>query len=329
MKRLSSSDSLGALIPICPNSDEQSQKQEHGYNREFQTMLDGLDSDGCVEEYSGGISEKKRRLSLTQVKALERNFEVENKLEPERKVKLAQELGLQPRQVAVWFQNRRSRWKNKQLERNYGVLKSNYENLKINFDSLQRDKDSLLKEVRIRKLKHVAEKTSSESSKKRSLIYTKIRFLLDSQIRDLKSKLNQETLEHGNNFSVREGDEKVEDGGDDTELIVSEPGLNESASATLNDNGAVVSLFRDFKEGFTSSADSCYSSVILNDSKGSPNGAVSTNKVVLQKLILGSESHPENVKMEVQSLFGDEESCDFFSEEQAPTLHWYWPDQWT
>ncbi|CAM8902166.1 unnamed protein product [Rhodiola kirilowii] len=294
MKRLSSSDSLGALIPICPNSDEQSQKQEHGYNREFQTMLDGLDSDGCVEEYSGGISEKKRRLSLTQVKALERNFEVENKLEPERKVKLAQELGLQPRQVAVWFQNRRSRWKNKQLERNYGVLKSNYENLKINFDSLQRDKDSLLKEIR-----------------------------------DLKSKLNQETLEHGNNFSVREGDEKVEDGGDDTELIVSEPGLNESASATLNDNGAVVSLFRDFKEGFTSSADSCYSSVILNDSKGSPNGAVSTNKVVLQKLILGSESHPENVKMEVQSLFGDEESCDFFSEEQAPTLHWYWPDQWT
>ncbi|CAM8907664.1 unnamed protein product [Rhodiola kirilowii] len=294
MKRLSSSDSLGALIPICPNSDEQSQKQEHGYNREFQTMLDGLDSDGCVEEYSGGISEKKRQLSLTQVKALERNFEVENKLEPERKVKLAQELGLQPRQVAVWFQNRRARWKNKQLERNYGVLKSNYDNLKINFDSLQRDKDSLLKEIR-----------------------------------DLKSKLNQETLEHGNNFSVREGEEKVEDGGDDTELIVSEPELNESASATLNNNGAVVSLFRDFKEGFTSSADSCYSSVILNDSKGSPNGAVSTNKVVLQKLILSSESHPENVKMEVQNLFGDEESCDFFSEEQAPTLHWYWPDQWT
>ena len=50
---------------------------------------------------------------MDQVKALEKNFEVENKLEPERKVKLALELGLQPGQVAVWFQNRRSRWKTK------------------------------------------------------------------------------------------------------------------------------------------------------------------------------------------------------------------------
>ncbi|KAL0378954.1 UNVERIFIED_CONTAM: Homeobox-leucine zipper protein ATHB-16 [Sesamum radiatum] len=78
------------------------------YTREFQTMLEGLDENGgggCVEE-TGQVSEKKRRLRVDQVKALEKNFEVENKLEPERKVKLAQELGLQPRQVAVWFQNR-------------------------------------------------------------------------------------------------------------------------------------------------------------------------------------------------------------------------------
>lgn len=116
------------------------------YSRDFQSMLDGLDSDGCVEE-SSHVNEKKRRLSLHQVKALEKNFEVENKLEPERKVKLAQELGLQPRQVAVWFQNRRARWKTKQLERDYDVLKSSYDNLKLSFEALQRDKDSLLKEV--------------------------------------------------------------------------------------------------------------------------------------------------------------------------------------
>lgn len=109
-------------------------------------MLDGLDEEGCVEE-AGHVSEKKRRLSVEQVKALEKNFEVENKLEPERKVKLAQELGLQPRQVAVWFQNRRARWKTKQLERDYGLLKANYDALKVNFDALQRDNDSLLKEV--------------------------------------------------------------------------------------------------------------------------------------------------------------------------------------
>ncbi|XP_038699749.1 homeobox-leucine zipper protein ATHB-5-like [Tripterygium wilfordii] len=94
-------------------------------------MLDGLDEEGYIEE-SIHISEKKRRLSVDQVKALEKNFEVENRLEPERKMKLAQELGLQLRQVAVWFQNRRALWKTKQLERDYGVLKANYEALKLN-----------------------------------------------------------------------------------------------------------------------------------------------------------------------------------------------------
>lgn len=116
------------------------------YGREFQTMLEGLDEEGCVEE-SGHISEKKRRLSVDQVKALEKNFEVENKLEPERKVKLAQELGLQPRQVAVWFQNRRARWKTKQLERDYGHLKANHDALKHKYESLQRENESLLHEV--------------------------------------------------------------------------------------------------------------------------------------------------------------------------------------
>lgn len=90
---------------------------------------------------------KKRRLSSEQVQFLERSFEVENKLEPDRKVKLAQELGLQPRQVAVWFQNRRARWKTKQLERDYGVLKANFDALKVNYETLQRDNETLLKEV--------------------------------------------------------------------------------------------------------------------------------------------------------------------------------------
>lgn len=134
---------------IYYQSDEQSPRNNQVYSREFQTMLDGLDEEGCLEESGGHVSEKKRRLSVDQVKALEKNFEVENKLEPERKVKLAQELGLQPRQVAVWFQNRRARWKTKQLERDYGVLKANYDALKLNYDSLQHDNEALLKEVTI------------------------------------------------------------------------------------------------------------------------------------------------------------------------------------
>ncbi|KAM7483272.1 hypothetical protein LguiB_007855 [Lonicera macranthoides] len=91
--------------------------------------------------------DKKRRLKADQVQFLEKSFETENKLEPERKVQLAKDLGLQPRQVAIWFQNRRARWKNKQLERDYDVLQSSYNSLKADYENLLKDKDILKAEV--------------------------------------------------------------------------------------------------------------------------------------------------------------------------------------
>lgn len=104
------------------------------------------DGDDGGDEFSQQV-EKKRRLSFDQVRSLERNFEVENKLEPERKMQLAKELGLQPRQVAVWFQNRRARWKIKQLERDFEALTQDYHRLQADLDAVTRDKNSLKAEV--------------------------------------------------------------------------------------------------------------------------------------------------------------------------------------
>ncbi|KAK8971466.1 Homeobox-leucine zipper protein HOX13 [Platanthera guangdongensis] len=129
------------------------------------TALDGVELDdgdddaaadqelfpGEVNPASGG--EKKRRLGLEQVKALEKNFEVENKLDPERKLRIAHDLALQPRQVAVWFQNRRARWKTKQLERDYFALRTSYDALAVDCDSLRRDKLTLLAEIKELKTK--------------------------------------------------------------------------------------------------------------------------------------------------------------------------------
>ncbi|OVA17883.1 Helix-turn-helix motif [Macleaya cordata] len=84
--------------------------------------------------------ERKRRMRWDQLESLERSFQEEIKLEPERKIRLAQELGLQPRKVAVWFQNRRARWKAKQLERLYDALKQE-------FDVVSREKLKLQEEV--------------------------------------------------------------------------------------------------------------------------------------------------------------------------------------
>lgn len=78
---------------------------------------------------------------------LEMSFEAENKLEPEKKSELAKKLGLQPRQVAIWFQNRRARYKTKQLERDFDRLKSSYDSLLADHDSLLNDNHRLRSQV--------------------------------------------------------------------------------------------------------------------------------------------------------------------------------------
>ncbi|XP_068635682.1 homeobox-leucine zipper protein HAT5-like [Aristolochia californica] len=113
------------------------------------TFFQSFDQEETADDVDDGFHqpEKKRRLTADQVQFLERNFEVENKLEPDRKIQLAKDLGLQPRQVAIWFQNRRARWKTKQLEKDYEALKTSYNGLKIDYENLLQEKEKLKTEV--------------------------------------------------------------------------------------------------------------------------------------------------------------------------------------
>ena len=74
MKRLTTSDSSSPLITISPSTEEHSPRNKHVYGMEFQSMmLDGFEEEVCVEEASHH-SEKKRRLGVDQVKALEKKL---------------------------------------------------------------------------------------------------------------------------------------------------------------------------------------------------------------------------------------------------------------
>ncbi|XP_020574037.1 homeobox-leucine zipper protein ATHB-21-like [Phalaenopsis equestris] len=87
------------------------------------------------------VEGRKRRLSDEQVKLLEFSFRRERKLECRRKESLAMELGLDPKQVAVWFQNRRARLKSRKIEEEYWRLKS--ENDEAVIEKCQLEKEVL------------------------------------------------------------------------------------------------------------------------------------------------------------------------------------------
>lgn len=112
-------------------------------------------------EFGGGgkrgtkkkMKNNKRRFSEEQVKWLETMFQNESKLEPRQKAEVASQLGLHPRQVAIWFQNKRARWKSKQLQQDYDALRRNYDALASRFELLKRENQSL--SLQVQKLKEL------------------------------------------------------------------------------------------------------------------------------------------------------------------------------
>ncbi|XP_010934651.1 homeobox-leucine zipper protein HAT4 [Elaeis guineensis] len=86
-------------------------------------QLERTSSKGVSDEEDGEGSRKKLRLSKEQSAVLEECFKEHNTLNPKQKIALAKQLNLRPRQVEVWFQNRRARTKLKQTEVDCEYLK--------------------------------------------------------------------------------------------------------------------------------------------------------------------------------------------------------------
>ncbi|GAA0150174.1 hypothetical protein LIER_09174 [Lithospermum erythrorhizon] len=75
------------------------------------------------DDENGVNARKKLRLTKEQSAFLEESFKEHNTLNPKQKLALVKQLNLRPRQVEVWFQNRRARTKLKQTEVDCEYLK--------------------------------------------------------------------------------------------------------------------------------------------------------------------------------------------------------------
>eukprot|EP00252_Welwitschia_mirabilis_P003225 TRINITY_DN1330_c0_g1_i4.p1 TRINITY_DN1330_c0_g1~~TRINITY_DN1330_c0_g1_i4.p1 ORF type:complete len:183 (+),score=39.52 TRINITY_DN1330_c0_g1_i4:34-582(+) len=86
---------------------------------------------------------KKLRLSRAQSILLEENFKEHSTLTLKDKWALASRLNLEPRQVEVWFQNRRARTKLKRIEMEYKELKQCCQRLKDHNSKLEKELQEL------------------------------------------------------------------------------------------------------------------------------------------------------------------------------------------
>lgn len=91
---------------------------------------------------------QRKRLSQDQIRLLEASFDAAKKLEPERKFQLARELGVPPRQIAIWYQNKRARWKSQTLELDYSSIQLRLEAALAEKKRLAKEVDALRGELK-------------------------------------------------------------------------------------------------------------------------------------------------------------------------------------
>ncbi|KAK9097423.1 hypothetical protein Sjap_022920 [Stephania japonica] len=110
----------------CMAVDEEEEQIEETYTN---ILISGSNNSTSSNNNKYGNTKKKLRLTKEQLALLENCFKRHTTLNITQKLDLAVKLDLQPRQIEVWFQNRRARTKHKQVEMNYVVLKKRCESL--------------------------------------------------------------------------------------------------------------------------------------------------------------------------------------------------------
>lgn len=173
--------------------------------------------------------------------------------------------------------------------------------------------------------------------------------MLFLQIRELKSELNggEGQIEVKEEASLSESEEKcdpeIHGGGAAIELDLENCDVQESEMIA-------AAVFGDFKDGSSDSD----SSAILNEDNNSPiAAAISSSGGILHHSphhfgggavnasfgfseakgsVVGGDAskiyQTQLVKIEEHNFFGEESCSTLFSDDQAPTLHWYCNDDW-
>ncbi|CAI0406626.1 unnamed protein product [Linum tenue] len=123
-----------------PNSGGSSLQMDFGVGKRD---LEAAEAERASDDDENGSTRKKLRLSKDQSAFLEESFKEHNTLNPKQKLALAKQLNLRPRQVEVWFQNRRARTKLKQTEVDCEYLKRCCETLTEENRRLQKELQEL------------------------------------------------------------------------------------------------------------------------------------------------------------------------------------------
>ncbi|PIA33543.1 hypothetical protein AQUCO_04100167v1 [Aquilegia coerulea] len=128
-------------VPLTMEEDQESWLAKANDDKYEEQDSGGGGGGGGGDGY--GSSNKKLRLTKEQTDLLEESFKQNRVLNAKQKDALAFQLGLKPRQVEVWFQNRRARTKLKQTEMECEYLKICFTTLTEENKRLQREAEQL------------------------------------------------------------------------------------------------------------------------------------------------------------------------------------------